>query len=207
MVHIAIAVVLPEEGDVPITLTSALLLLVLLIPRGWASNIWLHANTDFWLLSTKDKLMHLLSTTWVSLPVRRLGERDQTHKGRETFFALLLAGIHVVGTSTALVITDIQDVRYRFADIPELAVHYMPFYLPPISLHLGGCALLLLFEKTVHPWRHLGKERERNCRGKLEGSRRGIEAEPTIGDQVSVRCKTSLVFTFTFSGRDRARGK
>ena len=134
---------------------------------GWASNIWLHAllNTDFWLFSTKDKLMHLLSTTWVSLPVRRLGERDQTHKGRETFFALLLAGIHVVGTSTALVITDIQDVRYRFADISELAVHYMPFYLPPISLHLGGCALLLLFEKTVHPWRHILARRGRETAG------------------------------------------
>ena len=34
MVHIAVAVALPEEGDIPITLTSALLLLVLLIPMG-----------------------------------------------------------------------------------------------------------------------------------------------------------------------------
>ena len=53
--------------------------------------------------------MHPLSTTWVSLPVRRMGERDQRHKERETFFALLLAGINVVGTSTALVIADLQD--------------------------------------------------------------------------------------------------
>ena len=47
-----------------------------------------------------------------------------------------------------------------------------------------GCGFLLLFEKTVHPWRQLGKERESNCWGKIQGTKKGIVAEPTVWDQV-----------------------
>merc|ERR1712210_246873 len=54
---------------------------------------------------------------------------------------------------------------------------------PSLFFHLAGCGFLLLFEKTVHPWRHLGKERESHCLGKLQGTKRGIEAEPTFWDQ------------------------
>ena len=57
---------------------------------------------------------------------------------------------------------------------------------------LAGCGWLLLFEKTVHPWRQLGKERERHCWGKLQGTKKGIETEPTILDQVSFSCYKPL---------------
>merc|ERR1719222_636863 len=86
---------------------TALPLLVLpIFPVGWFSTLFLHAmlKTDFWLLSTQDKLIHLLSTTWVTVPVRRMEVRDQRHKGRETFFGLILAGLNLVGTSAALAI-------------------------------------------------------------------------------------------------------
>ena len=61
---------------VPISISSAALLLLLPIVTSWILNILLHArlNTDFFKLSTKSKLVHLLSTTWITLPVRRLGE-------------------------------------------------------------------------------------------------------------------------------------
>ena len=148
----------------------------------WTSTILLHAvfKTDFWLLSTKDKLIHLLSTTWVTVPVRRMGDRDQRHKGRETFFALLLAGINIVGTSAATMEITTSPFRTPFLE-PDLVF----IMLPPLLFHLAGCGWLLLFEKTVHPWRQLGKERESHCWGKLQGTRRGIEAEPTLWDQVS----------------------
>ena len=182
-----------------IDLTSGVLLLVLPIPIGWTFTLLLQAllKTDFWLVSTKDKLIYLLSTTWVTLPVRRMGERDQRHKGKETFSALLLAGLNLVGTSAALVGTVSPD------EAPDIVVSM----LPSIFFYLAGCGLLLLFEKTVHPWRHLGKERERLCWGKLQGTKRGIEAEPTIWDQVSVKGVCTLVFSFTFSGyQDGDRG-
>ena len=84
--------------------TRAVLLLVLPILIGWAANLLLHSclNTDFHKLSTKEKLIHLLSTTWFTLPVRRMEDRDQRHKGREVFWGLLLAGLNLLGTSAAL---------------------------------------------------------------------------------------------------------
>merc|ERR1712001_679218 len=101
MVAIASSVILSSLK--PLDMTSGVLLLVLPIPIGWFFTILLHAwlDTDFYLLSTKEKLIHLLSTTWFTVPVRRMEERDQRHKGRETFFALLLAGLNLVGTLLA----------------------------------------------------------------------------------------------------------
>ena len=124
MVWIANGIV--NEGEVQIDLTKGLLLLVMPIPIGWATTILLHAllKTDLWLLSKdKDNLIHLLSTTWVTLPVRRMGDRDQRHKGRETFFALLLAGLNLVGTSAAAMTIIVKTVRAsyiiaRAADVP-----------------------------------------------------------------------------------------
>merc|ERR1712012_1206329 len=65
------------------------------------------------------------------------------------------------------------------------------FLLLPIFLHLCGCGFLFLFEKTAHPWRHLGKERESHCWGKLQGTRKGIEAESTIWDQENTTASSS----------------
>ena len=89
---------------------NAVLLLVLHILTGWFSNLLLHTrlNTDYHMLSTKEKLIHLLSTTWFTLPVRRMEDRDQRHKGREVILGLLLAGLNLAGTSFALART-IQD--------------------------------------------------------------------------------------------------
>ena len=70
--------------------------------------------------------------------------------------------------------------------------------LPPLFFHLVSCGLLLLFEKTVHPWRHLGKERERHCWGKLQGSKKGIQAEPTLWQQVGF-LNQQLFFTLYMS--------
>ena len=56
--------------------------------------------------------------------------------------------------------------------------------LPSLFFQLAGCGLLLLFERTVHPWRYLGKEERHWDWEMLQGTKRGIEAEPTIWDQV-----------------------
>ena len=221
MVLIALALTEPEEEGTLVDMTSGVLLLVLPIPIGWAATILLHTllKTGFWLLSTKDKLIHLLSTTWVNVPVRRMEDRDQRHKGKETLCALLLAGLNLVGTSAALAITAALQTDHETDgpggpyDPGDPDSYYDSYYdpyspagpggpyglggpgvaavlhvmLPSLLFHLAGCGWLLLFEKTVHPWRHLGKEREEGhcCGGKLQGTKRGIEAEPTIWDQVS----------------------
>ena len=171
-------------------MTSDVLLLVLPIPIGWFFTILLHArlDTDFYLLSTKDKLIHLLSTTWFTVPVRRMEERDQRHKGRETFFALLLAGINLMGTPVASIISAygqrVLPIRAELTGVLFVALSPITIIGLSLILHLAGCGFLLLFEKTLHPWRQLGKERESHCWGKLQGTKQGIVAEPTIWDQV-----------------------
>ena len=57
--------------------------------------------------------------------------------------------------------------------------------LSSILFHIAGCGLLLAFESTVHPWGNLDPERELGFWGQLSGSKKGVEAEPTIWDQVS----------------------
>ena len=109
MVWIAILTFDKSFGDT-ISPTSAVLLLVLPILISWVANLLLHScvSTDFHKVSTKEKLIHLLSTTWFTLPVRRMEDRDQRHKGREVILGLLLAGLNLAGTSFALERT-IQD--------------------------------------------------------------------------------------------------
>ena len=160
-----------------ISSTNVVLLLVLPILVGWVLNLLLHArlNTDFHLLSTKGKLIHILSTTWFSLPVRRVEDRDQRHKRREIFFSLCLAGVNLVGTSVAYGLV-VGNLRKGLIDV----------LLSSILFHLAGCALLLAFESTVHPWGNLDPERELGFWGQLSGSKKGVEAEPTIWDQVSL---------------------
>ena len=113
MLWIAIAASVSPLPDSPtaITTTSAVLLLVLPILIGWALNLLLHTclNTDFHVLSLKDKMIHLLSNTWFTFPVRRMGERDQRHKGREMFFGLLLAGINLMGTFVAVIVSSQEE--------------------------------------------------------------------------------------------------
>ena len=173
VLHCTLYYIVGKSNFIPIDLTSGLLLLVLPIPIGWAATLLLHKlmKTKFWLLSTKDKLIHLLSTTWFTVPTRRMGDRDQRHK--ETFFALLLAGLNIVGTLAAL----LQLKNPRWFHRNSLQV-----FFPSLFFYLAGCGFLLLFEKTVHPWRHLGKERESHCWGKLQGTK----AEQTFWDQVSL---------------------
>ena len=170
-----------------ITTTSAVLLLVLPILIGWALNLLLHTelNTAFHLLSMKDKIIHLLSDTWFTHPVRRMGERDQRHKGREMFFGLLLAGINLMGTFVAVIVSSQEEpLTMTNSDYILIIDIRIPLNLLVIILHLMGCGFLLLFEKTIHPWRHLGKERESHCWGKLQGTQKGIVAELTVWNQV-----------------------
>merc|ERR1719341_2200596 len=77
---------------------------------------------------------------------------------------------------------------------------------PPIFFHLAGCGWLLLFEKTVHPWRHLGKERESHCWGKLQGTKRGIEAEPTFWDQGGTELEVDAVQQHSSNQEQVTRG-
>ena len=115
MVNISLLAAVPDQGGNPVlSLASATLLLVLPVLVGWACNLLLNTllDTDFFLLSNKDMLIHLLSTTWFTVPVRRMEVRDQNHKAKEIFFSLLLAGLILLATSVALLVKIITVTSY-----------------------------------------------------------------------------------------------
>ena len=206
----------------PLSPTAASLLLILPLVIHWLFLILLWARLNivtFWNLSLKDKLLHLLSNTMVTLPVRKTREGAQVHKARETFWSLVLVGINLLATSliTSALINEnifpwsdskvsedeletnwltrlfldesvemyVYTHRYTFAgkrytfpsDKYKKPRFLFAFGLPSLLSHLAGSLLLLLQYKLVHPWRHLGREREANFVGKLGGTKRGLDEE------------------------------
>ena len=68
--------------------------------------------------------------------------------------------------------------RYTFPSDKYTKPRFLfAFGLPSLLSHLAGSLLLLLQYKLVHPWRHLGREREVNFVGKLGGTKRGLDEE------------------------------
>ena len=84
----------------------------------------------------------------------------------------------------AAVLSSVQLIA-TVTQVPILSWSNVAFYFS-LFLYLAGFGFLLLFEKAAHPWRHLGKERQSHCWGKLQGTKKGIETEPTVWDQVGL---------------------
>ena len=140
-------------------------------------------------------MIHLLANTWMVQPVRDSKLKDQIHKSREILGSLLLTGLNlaITHTVTALLIDDTvpirqdnlnQEVGLSLPLTGKRNIFLLLQVLPAALSYLVGCGLLLLFYKTVHSWRHLGKQRERHCFGKLGGTKRGLVVETSFWTQV-----------------------
>ena len=180
-------------------MTTASILLALPLLLHWISLVWLYTRlniTSFWSLPFKQKMLHLLANTWTVQPVRESKSKDQIQKSKEIAGSLLLTGLNLTITHTVMACL-IEDN----ASVPEFALDalglgraflstkknlFLILHVLPASLSFAiGCGLLLIFYKTVHPWRHLGKEREMHCSGKLGGSKTGIVVETSFCAQVN----------------------
>ena len=181
------------------SMTTASLLLALPLLLHWISLVWLYARLNinsFWRLSFKHKMIHLLANTWMVQPVRDSKSKDQIHKSREIVGSLLLTGLNlaITHTVTALLIEDTVPIGQDYLNLEvglsgeifsrKRNIFLLLQVLPAALSYLVGCGLLLLFYKTVHSWRHLGKERERHCFGKLGGTKRGLVVETSFWTQV-----------------------
>ena len=199
-----------SRSDGPLGTTTASLLLVLPLVVHWALLIILYARLNivsFWRLSLKHKVLHILSNTLVTLPVRKTREGEQVHKAREIFWSLVLVGINLLATAlvtSALVSIDLHDnpvseeestwTRFFLESstgdkYPSpsgsgnirikfiVPKFFLCFGLPSLLCHLAGSLLLLLQYKLAHPSRHLGRAREANLWGKLGGSKKGLDVE------------------------------
>jgi hypothetical protein len=128
--------------------SHATVLLALPIPLHWLAILLLHywlEGSTFWLLPHRYRILHLLSNSWVTVPVRRIQEQNQVHKAREQLWSLVLALGNIVLTIIATAAS--MDTKKNW--LPFLVV----FGLPAILCHIIGALFVKRFYKAVHPWR------------------------------------------------------
>ena len=174
------------EYESALSVTEASLILCVPILLHWISLTAIYQFTVpvFRLLSRKDKMLHILANTWVTIPVRELKHQVQVHKGQEQMKSLLLVMANLIITA-AVTGHQIKEKKPWFPSTSQKfnltwkqestscgevvgGSEFLVFFaLPSFVLHLMGCCLLLTYYKLNHPWRHLGKEREGHCCGKL----------------------------------------
>ena len=164
-VMVMVAVLAVDSVDVNVTPTIGAVLLSIPLLLHWFCILILKLVTvpTFRQLPLQDKLIHLLSNTWVCVPFRTLENQDQRRKVREQFGSLLIAGLNISVTAAVTVITGIDGGNATQVD-DEFVLF---FCLPSLVFYLLGFLFLFLHYKTCHSWRHLGKERESHCWGKL----------------------------------------
>ena len=213
--------------DPSLTKVEASLLLTLPLLFHYISLLFLYVRlniTSFWALSFKDKMLHLLSNTWVSIPVRS-PEGHQVHKSREQLWSVVFAGANLALTAF-FTARHCQDRAARFPGVMghlgltwgestsrnefEFCAEGLPkpcyqvivkaqvessteflllFGLPSLLCQVAGAGLLLLYYRTSHPWRALGREREARCWGRLQGTRQGVQVETPYWEQANMEVK------------------
>ena len=171
------------DQDASITNGEAGLLLAMPILFRWGSILALHGvlkyctkeGTRFWDLGLRTKILHVLSNTWVTIPLRATEkvssdadepepvgkpEPEPVRKGKEITGSLIFAsmGILVSGAMTFLLMEK-QNSRLLLGNnskVEFLLLAALPAYL----CHLAGCALLFIFYSCCHPWSEVFKHKE-----------------------------------------------
>ena len=135
-------------------------MILLCLPKRF---LWTTKGKRF--TNLRRRLLHVLSNTWVTVPVRDSKNKKQVHKGTEIRWSLILAGFNILATwaMTATLMTNKNPLNN--------SVHIEFFFVGALASHLAGCCLLLLFYKYRHPWRELIVWQ------KMEVTRMGINEE------------------------------
>ena len=177
----------PEDRPALNVLTSGLLLCIPILVHWTSLAIFYQLTVPvFRLLSKRDRFLHILSNTWVTVPVRVPRHQVQVHKGHEQTMTIVLVTANLLLTAILSAFL-IQPRSPWFPGLSEQlglswreesschqvvgGSEFLLFFgLPSLLCHLMGCAMLLIYYKTSHPWRELGQARERHCCGKLGDS-------------------------------------
>ena len=178
--------------DASLTPTQAGLLLTLPIAFRWISILILHCwltknETGFWKMPCSDKLtylrrifLHLVSNTWVTMPMRSTAKTQQVHRGKEICWSLMLAGINII--STWAVAASLMENKSPWflpkTDFTSDNEFLLLAALPALVSHLIGCAFLALHYGCCHRWRKLYTWQ------KVEKSRKGLQEEIPSWEQV-----------------------
>ena len=170
-----------DVGPALNVLTSGLLLCIPILLH-WVTLAIVYQSTEpvFRLLSKRERFLHILSNTWVTVPVRVPRHQVQIHKGHEQMKTIVLVTANLLLTATI----SAALIKPRSPWFPSLSQQlgltweaesschqvvggseFLLFFgLPSLLSHLTGCALLLLYYKIDHPWRELGQVSMRRFR-------------------------------------------
>ena len=161
------------DQDASITNGEAGLLLALPILFRWGSILALHGvlkyctkeGTRFWDLGLRTKILHVLSNTWVTIPLRATekvsSDADEpVRKGKEITGSLIFASMGIL-TSGAMTFLLMEKQNSRLLLGNNSKVEFLLLaVLPAYSCHLAGCALLFIFYSCCHPWSEVFKHKE-----------------------------------------------
>ena len=131
-----------EYSDYTIPNSVNGLFVFLHLPIHWLLHhiYYQNCNSIYQTLSYPDRILHILSNTWVSLPLRNtVKEEDQKSKVQETAVSLAISWLYTtaMGLLVGLIIPDKRWIHYRFL-----------FILHPVAgVFLG------IYYNCVHTWR------------------------------------------------------
>ena len=127
-------------------------------------------------LAFKDQLLHVISNSFVVMPVRSLDSTARRQKLREIVVALILTLLNICVTTLAaygsLVELDDSWEKQRHDTATTIVTHPLLLIFGPTILHLMGCILLLDSYQLFHPWRDIfWTQRQKATRGKKEAAK------------------------------------
>ena len=102
--------------------------------------------------SAADLLLHVISNTFLSVPLRSLSDETQRRKGYEMVLLLVVNGLET------LIIFFIGLGVFWNPDNPELQSAVRICWILSPVFFLLGCISLVLYYKFAHTWRHLERE-------------------------------------------------
>ena len=145
----------------------------------WGSLLALHLglrildnDTRFWEMPFLNGILHVLSNTWVTIPIQQRNAEDhmnnpkeQVSNAKEITGSLVLSGINILVTG-AITIFSMENRNCRI--LRNCHSSSMKFLLlaivPGLTSHLAGCGLLAIYYYCCHPWKKVFRQKKAKVR-------------------------------------------
>ena len=102
--------------------------------------------------SSADLMLHVISNTFLAVPLRSLSDENLRHKGYEIVLLLAVNGLET------LIMFFIGIGVFWNPDNPELQSAVRICWILSLVFFLLGCLSLVIYYKFAHTWRHLERE-------------------------------------------------
>ena len=133
--------------------TAAITVLVVSISAHWFCIYILYFKTvpQFRKLTKLDQCIHILSNTWITLPLRSFDDHNQRSKSFEQFWSLILMGINIAVCAAFLHWDVCDEELYGF--------RFLWYGWFALGCHLLGGIIMILHYRSMHTWSMLIKQK------------------------------------------------